>query len=158
LLLLLLAGCAVAPGPNHFDRDGNVVWRGRLAVRLEPDQSQTQAQSLSAEFELSGDAQQGQLTLFTPFGTTLAVLAWSDQSATLRAEGGTRHFDSLAGLSQEVLGTEVPVVALFAWLAGEALEMAGWQADLSQYAAGLITAQRTQPLPLAQLRIILENN
>jgi len=33
---------------------------------------------------------------------------------------------------------------------------AGWSADLSQLESGRLTARRTQPLPAAELRLILE--
>ncbi len=155
-LLLLLAACAVAPGSSRQQAVDSAVWHGRLALRLAAEPGAAPAQHLSAGFELSGSARQGQLTLLTPLGTTLAALSWSEQGASMQAQGEKRDFDSLAGLSQQVLGTEVPVAALFAWLRGEALEVAGWRADLSTWASGRITAQRTQPLPPAELRVVFD--
>jgi len=111
---------------------------------------------MSTGFEISGNPQTGQLTLYTPLGTTAATLAWSSQNAVLQANGDTRHFDSLDALIKEVLGTEIPVTALFAWLAGENMAVAGWQADLSQRANGRITARRTEPGPPAEIRLVLE--
>lgn len=154
--LLLLAACATAPGSSPQEAVDGTVWHGRLALHLAADQGATPADSLSAGFELSGSARRGQLALFTPLGTTLAVLSWTEQSASLRAQGEKREFDSLAGLSRQVLGTEVPVPALFAWLRGEAVEVAGWRADLSAWASGRIMAQRAQPAPQAELRVVFE--
>lgn len=113
-------------------------------------------QSLSAAFELSGNAQAGELTLFTPLGTTAAALSWSPQGSTLRSNTEIRQFDSLGALMQQTLGAELPVDALFAWLAGDAVVVAGWQADLSQRRSGRIGARRDTPLPVAELRLMLE--
>jgi len=112
-------------------------------------------QSFTATFELSGNAQTGALTLFTPLGTTAAALNWSPQSSTLRSNAESRQFASLGALMQQTLGAELPVAALFAWLAGDAMAAEGWQADLSQRASGRIGARRDAPLPVAELRLVL---
>ena len=39
---------------------------------------------------------------------------------------------------------------------GEALSVPGWQTDLSQHAEGRLTARRADPLPTAELRLIIE--
>jgi outer membrane lipoprotein LolB len=127
-----------------------------LAVRVESDQLQSQPQSFAAEFELTGNARIGDLTLFTPLGNTAAALSWTTQTAVMRANGDVRHFDSLEALIKQAVGTEIPVAALFAWLAGDNMAVAGWSADLSQHANGRITARRTDPAPLAELRVVLE--
>ena len=67
-----------------------------------------------------------------------------------------RYFESLDALIRQAVGTEIPVVALFAWLAGDNMVIAGWSADLSHHADGRIMARRTQPAPLAELRLVLE--
>lgn len=113
-------------------------------------------QSFSAGFELSGDADQGALRLFSPLGTTLADLRWSPQSATLSNNGETRQFESLDALATQATGTAIPIAALFQWLTGVQTSTAGWSADLSQLESGRLTARRTQPLPTAELRLILE--
>jgi len=121
-------------------------------VRVESDQPQ----SFTAGFELTGNAQAGELTLFTPLGSTAAALSWSSQTALMRSNGDVRYFDSLNALIKQAVGTEIPVVALFAWLAGDNMNVAGWSADLSQQANGRITARRTQPAPLAEIRLVIE--
>jgi outer membrane lipoprotein LolB len=75
----------------------------------------------------------------------------------MRTQGEIRHYESLDALIKQAVGTEIPVVALFAWLAGDNMNVAGWSADLSQHAEGRITARRTEPTPIAELRLILEN-
>jgi outer membrane lipoprotein LolB len=132
------------------------VWRGRLAVRVEADPPKAQAQALTAGFELSGNAQAGELTLFTPLGSTAAALSWTSSAAIMRSNGEVRHFESLAALIRSAVGTEVPVAALFTWLHDENITAAGWSADLSQYASGRITARRLQPAPVAELTLLLE--
>jgi outer membrane lipoprotein LolB len=132
------------------------MWRGRLAVRVEADFSPSQPQSFSAAFELTGTPLAGELTLYTPLGTTVAALSWSTQTAVMRSNGNTRTFESLDALIKQALGTDIPVTALFAWLAGDNVQVAGWRADLTQHADGRITARRTEPTPVAELRLVLE--
>lgn len=154
--LLLLTACAVAPVSHPADSAAVTSWRGRLALRVEADAPTAQAQSVTAGFELSGSAQQGELTLYTPLGTTAAQLDWTGQNAVLRLSGEVRRFASLADLIGFTLGTEVPVAALFAWLSGEPVSTAGWNADLSRHASGHILARREQPAPVAEIRLVLE--
>ena len=139
-------------------------WQGRLALRVAPDgplaQGESgalpQAQSFSAGFELTGNAQTGALLLFSPLGTTVAELNWTAQTATLRANGETRPFGSLAELLKEATGTEIPVASLFAWLAGDNAATPGWLADLSQHALGRVVARRSAPLPAVELRLVID--
>lgn len=156
--LLLLTACAVPPLAQPAGSVAVVAWHGRLALRVEADADAAsgQTQSVTASFELSGDPQQGALTLYTPLGTTTAQLDWSAQSAVLRRNGEARHFASLADLIGFALGTEVPVAALFAWLAGEPVAAAGWKPDLSRHATGHILARRAQPAPAAEIHLVLE--
>jgi len=155
-IVFLLVGCAMPTRHASLNQAESSLWRGRLAVRIESDQNQTERQSLSAEFELSGDPKSGRLTLYTPLGTTAVALSWSANQAVLQVNGAARNFDSLDALVKEALGTEVPVAALFAWLAGDNQAVAGWSVDLSQQANGRITARRSTPAPLTELRLVLE--
>lgn len=149
---LFIAGCAVPTRIPTANQSEISFWRGRLAVRVESDQPQ----SIAAGFELTGNALTGDLTLYTPLGTTAVALSWSSHTALMRTNGDVRHFESLDALIKQALGTEIPVVALFAWLAGDNMAVAGWTADLTQHASGRITARRTAPAPLAELRLVLE--
>jgi outer membrane lipoprotein LolB len=117
LATILIAGCAIPKRTEHQNQPETPVWRGRLALQIEPDSSQAQASSFSAGFELTGNAQVGELTLFTPLGSTAASLIWSEKSALMRTSSDTRHFDSLDALIKHAIGTELPVATLFAWLA-----------------------------------------
>jgi outer membrane lipoprotein LolB len=127
-------------------------WRGRLALRVESEP----AQVFAAAFELSGSAPAGALTLFTPLGTTAAALSWTPEGSTLRNNVEARQFATLGALMRQTLGAELPIAALFAWLAGDPATSAGWQVDLSQRPNGRITVRRQSPLPMAELRVVLD--
>ncbi len=148
--IFLIAGCAQ---PTRVTGENvREIWRGRLALRIESDQPQ----SFAAGFELSGNARIGELVLSSPWGSTLASLNWTAQTATLRANGIRRDYDSLDDLLTELTGTAIPIASLFAWLNGDNAAAAGWQADLSQLSQGRLLARRTQPAPAAELRLLLE--
>lgn len=151
--IFLIAGCA---SPIRYEEQLSSYlspWHGRLSLRITPQQGQ--AQSLSVEFELSGNEQLGELTLYSPLGSTVAAMNWTRQSATMRADGEIRHFESLGELLRVVLGTELPVSALFAWVAGEPKLAAGWSADLTDYSRGRIKAHRQNPSPATELNLVL---
>ena len=150
--IFFIAGCAAPPRASDQNQSDISPWRGRLAVRVESDQTQ----SFAAGFELTGTPLAGELTLYTPLGNTVAALSWSSQTAAMRSNGDVRYFESLDALIKQALGTEIPVAALFAWLAGDNMTAAGWRADLSQHADGRITARRSDPAPAAELRLVLE--
>ncbi|MDF2464913.1 MAG: outer rane lipoprotein LolB [Ramlibacter sp.] len=149
---VLLSGCATAPKPAVTLDAQTGPWSGRLALQVEDNQSQ----SFSAGFELKGNAKAGELTLFNPLGGTLAALSWGSGFATLRGNGQAREFDSVDALVAHATGSAIPVAALFDWLRGTNTPVPGWQADLSQLGGGRLRAQRTQPPPPADLRVVLD--
>ena len=149
--IFLIAGCAQAP-QTAKSPDASANWRGRLALRIDGDQ----AKSFFASFELSGHAQAGELLLSGPLGSAVADLHWTSQVAYLRSNGQTQSFDSLDALAAQATGTAIPIGALFRWLNGQPAHADGWQADLSELSQGRLLARRTQPLPMAELRLILE--
>ncbi|MET1116502.1 MAG: lipoprotein insertase outer membrane protein LolB [Comamonas sp.] len=154
-LALALAGCAQPRrSPEQATATATAAWSGRLALQVHDEQAQEQ--SFSASFELQGRQREGQLVLLSPFGAVLAELQWSPAGAQLRQGGQLRQSPSLDALVQDTMGTALPLGALFAWLAGEQAAAPGWQADLSQLAEGRLRAQRTDPLPRATLRIVLD--
>jgi outer membrane lipoprotein LolB len=164
IAILLIAGCAYPTGARGLNDAETAQWRGRLALRVAADSPVTQgesgaqpeAQSFSAGFELTGNAQTGSLLLFSPLGTTVAEMNWTPQTATLRTNGETRSFGSLAELLKQATGTDIPVASLFAWLAGDNVPTPGWLADLSQHALGRVVARRSDPLPAVELRLAIE--
>ena len=149
---LALAGCAPLVPLQPPGAWPGGPWSGRLALQVEGRQDQ----SFSASFELKGKAEAGELALYSPLGTTLAVLQWLPGTAVLKANGQTQQFESLDVLSGQVTGAAIPVAALFDWLAGANTPVAGWQADLSELEQGRVRARRTEPPPAAELRVVLD--
>ncbi len=146
----LVSGCARQTA--LVKQPGDAFWAGRLALRVDSDP----VRNLSAAFELSGNASQGELRLFTPLGSTVSSLHWAPGSAQLRSGGETRNFESLDALSMQLTGAAIPVAALFQWLSGVNASGGDWQADLSQLEQGRLTARRAEPAPTAELRLVLE--
>ena len=100
-----------------------------------------------ASFELEGSAGLGELRLYDPLGSTLAVLEWQLGWARLRRSGQVRESESLGLLVRDVLGAEVPVTALFDWLAGVNFEVEGWQVEGLQNSEGRLHIRRQRPEP-----------
>ncbi len=150
LLLGALAGCALPPRPSIAEAP---FWSGRIALQVEGDTPQ----SFAALFELEGEESQGQLTLFSPLGTTLGQLRWEAGTATLQTGQQLQRSESLDALMLQLTGAALPVKAIFHWLKGTQAEVAGWISDLSAIDQGRITAQRIAPEPKAMLRISLSH-
>lgn len=147
--LLALTGCAT-PRPKPTDTES--FWSGRLALQLQS----APPQNWSASFELQGSAEQGQMTLLSPIGTTLARLSWTPQTALLEQGQDKTESSNLQNLSQRLTGTDLPIAALFEWLTGKAADAPGWQVDLSAHPEGRLSARRSTPAPEAVLRIVLD--
>ena len=147
--LLNLAGCAT---PRPKSAGATSFWSGRLALQLDS----APPQNWSASFELQGSAEQGEMSLFSPIGTTLARLSWTPQEALLEQGQDKIKSRNLRSLSQRLTGTDLPIAALFAWLAGQAADAPGWQVDLSAHPEGRLTARRSSPSPEAVLRILID--
>ena len=150
--MLLVAGCAQPARAPQADDVSMGVWRGRLAVQVEDNPSQ----SFSAGFELKGRPEAGELMLYNPFGGTVAALSWAPGSATLRSASEVRQFESIDALVTGATGTAIPVASLFDWLSGNNTAVNGWEADLSQLAQGRLHARRAAPRPVADLRVALD--
>ncbi|WP_335645428.1 lipoprotein insertase outer membrane protein LolB [Melaminivora suipulveris] len=147
----LLSGCAQPPRAASDAQRGD-FWSGRLAVQVEGDA----ARSFSAGFTLAGSASAGSLLLYTPLGNALAELRWTPQHAVLKQGDRERSSTSLQQLARDLTGVDLPIEALFAWLHGDAVQAAGWQADLSRLQDGRLVASRHAPEPQATLRVVLE--
>ena len=172
-LALTLQACVTHPPPlpGH-------VYSGRLAVRTDAAPNQP-ARSVTGQFELSGNASSGQLILTSPIGTTVARARWSDPVGTqgvpskieLEADGGTTHFATLEDMMQRAIGDQLPLPAMFDWLAGrpwpsapaqraadgQSFDQLGWHVDISQFAGNqLLDAQRPLPAPVLHVRVKLD--
>jgi outer membrane lipoprotein LolB len=163
LATALLAACAATP-----PAPGEPRWiSGRLSVRIAANAAQS-AQSLSAAFELRGDADSGELRLNSPLGARMASVSWSPGLALLDTPDGGQRYDSLDELARQALGEPLPLAALPDWLTGrpwaraphrrldDGFEQLGWQVVLARHSEGWIEARRAAP-PTVLLRIRLDN-
>lgn len=148
-MALFVAGCA---SPRLVSVDANAYWSGRMAIQVMKDPPE----SLSASFELQGSARAGEMILLSPIGTSLAKLTWTPQLASLEQGSQRVEGSSLQSLGTRLTGTELPITALFEWLAGRSADAPGWQVDLSSHAQGRIAAERRLPAPATVLRIVLD--
>jgi len=142
-VLALVGACANAPKPPR-----DAFWQGRMSLTVHL----TPVQHVAAAFELEGNATQGELTLFSPLGHPSLVLRWSPGQAQWLQNGQTRSFASLSEMTQAATGTDLPMDALFEWLAGRDLAVPGWTLKRSG-SAGRWSAQRSQPAPAVTLTV-----
>jgi len=150
-----IASCAGPSSAKPLNTSQNGFWTGRISLRVlsEPEQF------FSAGFELKGSAAEGELTLTSPLGNVLGVLRWSPSGAVLDSGNQQpRRFDSVDALMAQSTGAAVPLDALFAWLRGDgdSDNASGWTADLSRHGEGRIAANRLQPAPQVDLRVVLD--
>ena len=156
--LLLATGCSSLPPIRPANAEAAAVvnqagpWSGRLSLLIDGEP----VQGFHAGFELSGDARQGELKLYSPLGATLASARWSPGSALLLRGDTARAYPDLGALTADLTGAELPVTELFDWLQGRPTEAAGWQVDLDSIADGRLRAHRQQPAPTATLRLVLD--
>jgi outer membrane lipoprotein LolB len=150
LSLSMLTACMHAPRTPAGSAQAE-LWSGRLSLQVHSEP----VQSFSAGFELNGSPEKGELLLSSPLGNTLLAARWTPSEAVLEEAGKTRRFSNIDALIEQSTGAALPVAALFDWLHGKPGQQQGWTADLGQLAQGRISAQRSKPLPRADLRIVL---
>lgn len=150
LSLSMLTACMHAPRTPAGSAQAE-LWSGRLSLQVHSEP----VQSFSAGFELKGSPEKGELLLSSPLGNTLLAARWTPSEAVLEEAGKTRRFSNIDALIEQSTGAALPVAALFDWLHGKPGQQQGWTADLGQLAQGRISAQRSKPLPRADLRIVL---
>lgn len=150
-----LVGCA-SPSRTaktiSSEQTASPEWQGRLSVTVQSEP----VSSMSAGFLLRGNAQNGELDLYSPIGTTLGALQWSPQSVQLTQGNTPERFGSLVELTEKTTGAALPIEAIFSWLQGQPMSAQGWQADLSNLQQGTLTARRVSPAPEVSLRIKLD--
>lgn len=147
--LFILAGCAT---PSRKTDELGAFWSGRIGLQL----LSAPPQNWSATFELKGSAEEGQMILFSPIGTTLARLRWTPNVAMLEQGQDQTISNNLQSLSQQLTGADLPIGTLFEWLSGRTGDAPGWEVDLSQHLQGRLSAKRVSPAPEAVLRILLD--
>lgn len=161
IALVALGGCA-SMQPQALPPD----LAGRLAVRVEAS-AQTPSRSFSADFDLRGNADRGALRLTGPLGATLAEVRWQPGRAELADGQGTRTFNTLDAMAQDLFGEPLPLVALIDWLRGrpwagapnvqrdDGFDQLGWRIGLGEFAEGLLQATRDSA-PAVSVRARLE--
>ena len=142
-VLACLGACTLPPKPPR-----DAFWQGRMGLTVH----QTPVQYVSAAFELEGNATEGELTLFSPLGHASLVLRWSPGLAQWLQNGQTRNFANLSEMTQAATGTDLPLTALFEWLAGRDLAVPGWTIERTG-SAGPWSAKRHQPEPAVTLMV-----
>ena len=150
----LLAGCAGMVGVPPSKASAQARWQGRMAIKV----FSVPVKAFAADFVLTGNPEQGELTLMTPLGNTLAQLQWAAGAARLKTAGTDQpaHFESLDSLVLHATGTALPVTALFTWLQGGQASATGWEVELENIASGRLIARQLAREPQAELKIILE--
>jgi len=128
------------------------VWQGRIGVKV----ASNPPQAFSAHFELSGTSEEGNLSLSTPLGTSLARMHWDAAGASLRTSQESKQFASADEMLQHSLGAAPPLSALFAWLAGQDAAVPGWDVQLQDIEAGRIHARQTKAAPGVDISIVFE--
>ena len=167
---LLLDACAVVPRAGDSTAPPGGPLSGRIAVRVEATDGAS-ARSVSAAFELQGNAEAGTLNLATPLGSVLAQARWSPGSVVLATPQGENRFADLDALTREVLGEPLPVAALFDWLRGRpwpgaasrataapaepGFEQLGWVVSLARFSEAWVVARRERA-PAVTVRAKLE--
>lgn len=156
VMLVLLSACSHPPRQSVNNSANSIAlghWEGRLTLRL----AKNPPEQFSTAFEMSGHAEQGQLHLLSPLGTTLAVVRWNPQGASLQQSSDIRQFSSMDELTQGLTGAALPLPQLLIWLdrAGPAVD--GWQIKAEALKKGRrVLAERQQPLPALQLTLLLD--
>lgn len=142
---------------------------GRLAVQVEGDSSR----SFSADFDLQGTAETGQLRLSSALGTSLAEARWTPVGIQLQTPDGQYRFANLTELADQAIGEPIPLAALIDWLQARPWPAApsslldpaqpargfrqlDWIVQLDRYPAGLVLATRQSPTPTIRVRAKLD--
>lgn len=94
--------------------------------------------------------------LISPIGTTVAQAMWRPGQVQMQQGSQLESFTTLDEMSQAMVGSPLPVAALFSWLQGHQAHAPGWTVDLSQLADGRMSAKRLAPEPVTDIRILLD--
>jgi outer membrane lipoprotein LolB len=157
-LLVLLTACSTAPrhvavDPTNPDAIGH--WEGRLNLRV----AKNPPEQFSTSFEMTGRPEQGQLSLLSPLGTTMAMVRWNTLGASLQQGSDVQNFTSMDELTLRLTGAALPLPQLMAWLDRTGPPVQGWQINAQALKSGRrVMAERQQPLPALQLTVLLDPN
>lgn len=169
-MLVVASGLGACATPRAPGADAGAprlpAFAGRLALQVEGQPER----NLAVDFELFGSAEQGELLLSGPLGTTGARARWAPGMAVLTTpQAETRHAD-LDSLAHEALGEALPMAALFDWLrgrpwpgapagpradSGAGFAQLGWDVGLDRLVEGRIELRRAGvPAVTVRLRLL----
>jgi len=150
---LMLSGCGHFSSPvKNNPLSAPTHWEGRLQVRV----LLANPELFSANFELQGSPQRGELIIYSPIGTTLAVASWSEREALLKQGSIEKRFASMEELTMQLTGAQLPLQLLMSWLDTDGQSIKGWDIRSENAPAGRrIYAQRNQPSPPLQLTLLI---
>lgn len=187
--MLGLGGCASMAPSSHSTAEAQaerpyhaaIDISGRLSVRY---QQQGSEQALHGSFDWQQTSRATRVTLRSPLGQIVAVIAVTPEGATLTKAGEVTHRAAdVDALTAQVLGWPLPVAHLQDWLQGFVrddrgelcavpidgeqrvqtadgwqLHYAGWQTDAAQTHPKRIDLERhTRQAGQVALRIVLDN-
>lgn len=127
-------------------------YAGRISVTIQSEP----IQHLSAEVELTGNATQGELKVYGPFGSLLAILQWQPDLAVLIEGERRRTVKNIDWLIERVTGAPLPVALIFDWLAGRPVRNDDWSVEPRTGPLAPLRAVRLQPLPRIELTLALK--
>lgn len=150
----------------------HAAWRGRLGLVVESALTGETLQSLHAPFALSGNAQAGQWSVFSPVGgTQLARLQWSEAGAVLETpDASPVHAPDVDALLTQMLGSQAtmpPLQDVLLWMQ-QALEPvdantvrttqeSGWKLQWGPGAGRIRAEGRTAQGDVLRLRLIVQS-
>lgn len=151
----MLPGCSVFSNTSKLTQlaqQGH--WEGRLQLRILQDKPE----QFSFNFDLQGTADNGELTIYSPLGSTVAVASWTPSGAVLTEGNKQNHFASMEDLTLQLTGAALPMPTLLAWLNRDGPALQGWQikSEHLPQKSRRIFAQRLTPLPQLQLTLLLD--
>ena len=124
---------------------------GRVSVTIESEP----LQFMSAEFELEGDANAGELRLYGPWVGLVAVLQWEPGRAVLIEGQRRRVVKSIDALIERVTGAPIPLSMVFDWLHHRPVPNPDWWVEARTSTQDRLRAIRLQPLPRIELTMVL---
>ena len=157
-LAVTLVACASTPPapkqatPQTTPSPALRQFNGRLAITIESEPTQ----SLSAEFELEGDAKQGELRLYGPLVGLVAVVQWNPERAVLIEGDRRREVKSLDWLIERVSGAPIQSAMIFDWLNQRPVQTDDWWVEERTHSEDRLRAVRLQPLPRIELLMVLK--
>ncbi len=157
LMAWALSSCALFSKPTPTAQQATLKqmghWQGRLSLKV----LQANPEQFSAQFELNGSADAGELSIISPLGTTLAVARWTPHNAQLLQGQKVQDFTSVEALTLQLTGAALPLPALLAWLDVDGPPVPGWQLNAESPPGGRrVYAKREAPLPVLQLTLLLD--